>query len=86
MVLRDVYGLPLDEVGGQLGISEGAAKVRLHRARQRLKEMLYEDRPAESRRNGPPDGEAVGRRRKKQTSQAEPGDEAARRESSDGVS
>jgi RNA polymerase sigma-70 factor (ECF subfamily) len=87
VVLRDVYGLPLDEVGGQLGISEGAAKVRLHRARQRLKEMLYEDRPAESRRNGPPDGEPAGRRRKKLTSQAEPGGEAARRrESSDGVS
>ena len=86
VVLRDVYGLPLDEVGTQLGISEGAAKVRLHRARQRLKEMLYEDSPAESRRNGPPDGEAAGRRRKKQASQAEPGgSQRARKEDSGGV-
>jgi RNA polymerase sigma-70 factor (ECF subfamily) len=73
VVLRDVYGLPLDEVGGQLGISEGAAKVRLHRARQRLKEMLYDHRPADSRWDGPPDGEVKGRRRRKQVSPAEPG-------------
>jgi RNA polymerase sigma-70 factor (ECF subfamily) len=45
VVLRDVYGFSLEEVGNQLGISEGAAKVRLHRARQKLKDMLYDVAP-----------------------------------------
>lgn len=49
VVLRDVYGMGLEEVGSQLGISEGAAKVRLHRARQKLKDMLQEDAPVERR-------------------------------------
>ncbi|MGH2770135.1 MAG: RNA polymerase sigma factor [Actinomycetota bacterium] len=43
IVAKDIYGLPLAEIGSQLGISEGAAKVRLFRARRRLKEMLYEE-------------------------------------------
>lgn len=46
IVMKDVYGFSLDEIGKQLGITEGAAKVRLFRARQRLKDMLYEDGPA----------------------------------------
>lgn len=50
VVLKDVYGFSLAEVGKQLGITEGAAKVRLFRARQRLKDMLREDRPAQGRR------------------------------------
>ena len=41
VVMKDVYGLPLQEIGEHLGISEGAAKVRLFRARQRLREMLH---------------------------------------------
>jgi RNA polymerase sigma-70 factor (ECF subfamily) len=53
VVLRDVYGLALEEVGSTLGISEGAAKVRLHRARNKLKEMLFEDRPAGHLGTGP---------------------------------
>jgi RNA polymerase sigma-70 factor (ECF subfamily) len=51
VVMKDVYGFHLEEIGKQLGISEGAAKVRLFRARQRLKERLYEDGPASY---GPP--------------------------------
>ncbi|MCA1840490.1 MAG: RNA polymerase sigma factor [Actinomycetota bacterium] len=47
VVLKDIYGFSLAEIGKQLGISEGAAKVRLFRARQRLKEMLYEDGPVD---------------------------------------
>lgn len=47
VVMKDIYGFPLQEIGKQLGISEGAAKVRLFRARQRLKDMLYEDGPAQ---------------------------------------
>lgn len=46
VVMKDVYGFSLQEVGKELGISEGAAKVRLFRARQRLKDMLYQDGPA----------------------------------------
>lgn len=47
VVMKDIYGFSLNEIGKELGISEGAAKVRLFRARQRLKETLYEDGPAE---------------------------------------
>lgn len=50
VVLKDVYGFSLEEIGRKMGISEGAAKVRLFRARQRLREMLYEDDPAGTRR------------------------------------
>src|SRR5713226_8410557 len=46
VVMREVYGFSLEEVGNQLGISEGAAKVRLHRARQKLKQTLYDEAPA----------------------------------------
>ena len=41
VVLRDVYDLPHDAIAAELGISETAAKVRLHRARRRLREVLY---------------------------------------------
>jgi RNA polymerase sigma-70 factor (ECF subfamily) len=41
VIMKDVYGLSCREIGGQIGVSEGAVKVRLHRARKRLKEMLF---------------------------------------------
>ncbi|HEY3210457.1 MAG TPA: sigma-70 family RNA polymerase sigma factor [Actinomycetota bacterium] len=41
VILKDVYGLSCREIGDQIGASEGAVKVRLHRARRRLKEMLF---------------------------------------------
>lgn len=41
VVLRDVYDLPHDAIAEELGISVTAAKVRLHRARRRLREDLY---------------------------------------------
>jgi RNA polymerase sigma-70 factor (ECF subfamily) len=41
VVMKDVYGLSLLDVGAHLGISEWAAKVRLFRARQKLREMLH---------------------------------------------
>jgi RNA polymerase sigma-70 factor (ECF subfamily) len=44
MVLKDVYGMPHEEIAEQLGISETAAKVRLHRARKQLRDHLYEER------------------------------------------
>ena len=46
VVLKDVYGMPHKEIAELLGTTEGAVKVRLHRARRRLKEQLFgsEDR------------------------------------------
>jgi len=41
VVLRDVYDLPHDAIAAELGISVSAAKVRLHRARRRLREDLF---------------------------------------------
>jgi RNA polymerase sigma-70 factor (ECF subfamily) len=40
IVLRDIYDLPHRSIAKELGISEAAAKVRLHRARGRLREVL----------------------------------------------
>jgi RNA polymerase sigma-70 factor (ECF subfamily) len=41
VVLRDVYDLPHEAIAAELGISEAAAKVRLHRARRKLREGLF---------------------------------------------
>lgn len=41
VVLRDIYDLSHEEIGEQLGISVAAAKVRLHRARRKLREELF---------------------------------------------
>ena len=41
IVLRDVYELPHDQIASELGISESAAKVRLHRARRMLRDRLF---------------------------------------------
>ncbi len=41
VVLRDVYDLPHDAIAEELGISVSAAKVRLHRARRRLREQVF---------------------------------------------
>ena len=41
IVLRDVYELPHDQIAAELGISESAAKVRLHRARRMLRDRLF---------------------------------------------
>lgn len=40
IVLRDVYGLSGEETAEVLGVSPGAVKVRLHRARRRLRDEL----------------------------------------------
>jgi RNA polymerase sigma-70 factor, ECF subfamily len=42
VVLKDVYGLPAREIAEEFGLSEGAVKVRLHRARRRLKDLLFD--------------------------------------------
>ena len=41
VVLRDVYDLSHDAIASELGISETAAKVRLHRARRKLREAVF---------------------------------------------
>ncbi len=41
VVLRDVYDLPHDAIAAELGITESAAKVRLHRARRKMRERLF---------------------------------------------
>lgn len=44
IVLRDVYDLPHESIAAELGITEAAAKVRLHRARRKLHERLFPSR------------------------------------------
>jgi len=43
VVMKDVYGWSHLEIGTALGISVTAAKVRLHRAHQRLQRYLHEE-------------------------------------------
>ena len=43
VVLKDVYGLSHEAIAEDLGISVAAAKVRLHRARKRLRDVLFEE-------------------------------------------
>jgi RNA polymerase sigma-70 factor (ECF subfamily) len=45
VVLRDIYDLSHKEIARQLGISQAAAKVRLHRARRALRETMFPERP-----------------------------------------
>ncbi len=40
VVLKDIYGMSHEEIAEALGISVAACKVRLFRARQRIKDML----------------------------------------------
>jgi RNA polymerase sigma-70 factor (ECF subfamily) len=61
VVLKDVYDLPHEAIARELGISQTAAKVRLHRARRRLREQLF-----------PPAGTAVGPSRSRMRSTAAP--------------
>jgi RNA polymerase sigma-70 factor (ECF subfamily) len=48
VVLRDMYDLPHQAIADELGITEAAAKVRLHRARRRLRERLFPKSEEES--------------------------------------
>lgn len=42
LLLHHVWGFSFREIAGMLGIREGAAKVRAHRARQQLQQLLEE--------------------------------------------
>lgn len=44
VVLKDVYDLPHEAIAEELGISESAAKVRLHRARRKLRDHVFPGR------------------------------------------
>ena len=41
LLMKDAYGFSCREIADEMGVSEGAVKVRLHRARRRLKDSLY---------------------------------------------
>jgi RNA polymerase sigma-70 factor (ECF subfamily) len=56
VVLRDIYDLPHEAIAAELGISEAAAKVRLHRARKKLRERLV---PTRGERQGEEQARAV---------------------------
>ena len=43
LLLKDVYGLSVREIAQEVGIEEGAVKVRVHRARRKLKVLLEEE-------------------------------------------
>lgn len=43
VLLRDVYGLSTEEAARQMKCSVTAAKVRVHRGRKRLKEIVFEE-------------------------------------------
>jgi len=43
VILKDVYGLPHEAIAEELGSSVAAAKVRLHRGRKRLRDVLFEE-------------------------------------------
>lgn len=54
VVLKDVYGLSHEAIAAETGISVAAAKVRLHRGRKRLRDLLDES----ERRSGGQGGTA----------------------------
>ncbi len=43
VVLKDVYGLSHEAIADELGITVAAAKVRLHRGRRKLRDVLYDE-------------------------------------------
>ena len=40
-VMKDIYGFSTHEIAEHMGTSPGAVKVRLHRARRNLKDLIY---------------------------------------------
>jgi RNA polymerase sigma-70 factor (ECF subfamily) len=52
VVLKDVYGMSHDEIADELGISVSAAKVRLHRGRRKLRDLLHDEGRPEEGHNG----------------------------------
>jgi RNA polymerase sigma-70 factor (ECF subfamily) len=59
VVLRDIYDLPHESIASELGISESAAKVRLHRARRKLRADLTTLHELDAHEGGRSDARAV---------------------------
>ena len=59
VVLRDIYDLSHEVIAAELGISVSAAKVRLHRARHRLRDDVFLRSEAEGRAHDDVDRPAV---------------------------
>lgn len=59
IVLRDVSGLSTEETAEALGVSPGAVKVRLHRARRMLREALVARFPEWDEDTGPGERESA---------------------------
>jgi RNA polymerase sigma-70 factor (ECF subfamily) len=59
VVLRDVYDLPHESIAAELGITETAAKVRLHRARRKLRADLVSRREVDHLDEGSADARAM---------------------------
>jgi RNA polymerase sigma-70 factor (ECF subfamily) len=47
VVLKDIYGFSLAEIAQRLDTTEGAVKLRLHRGRRNLKDVIYGARESE---------------------------------------
>ena len=47
VVLKDIYGFSAAEIAERLGTTEGAIKLRLHRGRRNLKDLVYGARASE---------------------------------------
>jgi RNA polymerase sigma-70 factor, ECF subfamily len=45
VVLRDIYGLSIEEIASKLKITHTAAKVRVHRGRKKLKDTVFPEGP-----------------------------------------
>jgi RNA polymerase sigma-70 factor, ECF subfamily len=45
VVLRDIYGLSIEEIASKLKITQTAAKVRVHRGRKKLKDTVFPEGP-----------------------------------------
>lgn len=43
VVMKDVYGLGFEEIARELRVNEGTARVRLFRARRRLRDILFDE-------------------------------------------
>ena len=61
LLLHHVWGFSFQEIAGMLGIREGAAKVRAHRARKQLQGLLAESFANESPSGNPGGGASQGR-------------------------
>ena len=51
VVMRDLEGLSGEETCQALGLEPAAMKTRLHRARQRLRELMEQSKPVNDERN-----------------------------------